>query len=121
MVRNYFLLFVLLLGVAIVAKAESDLTKHSTSAGNFTFADKYSLENVTQAAQKLRKEDSNFQYMSVAQCHKTQYCIYFLYNNTGSDNSNLVKLVEKYQKEYGKSLVSTSIGPADVLCMRDCK
>lgn len=98
----------------------SDFSKKPISAGNLEFSNKLTGDQLIEAARKLKKADPNFKYVSVNQCGKDEYCIHFLYQNTGADNSKLSNLMKVWQKDYEKALKASSIGPAEVLCLNDC-
>jgi hypothetical protein len=118
--KNLFLCATItLLGFANIAYS-SDFTKKPISAGTIEFNSKMSGDTLIEAAKKLKKSDPNFKYMAVNQCGPNEYCVQFLYNNTGDGNKKLLSTVDTWSKEFAKEIKGRSIGPAEVLCQNDC-
>lgn len=113
--KNLICLVVLIFSIGASTETVKKFTEHRMAAGDVNFSNKLSAEQVTIAAKKLLKADTNFKSIVVTQCDKDSYCIRFLYYNTDSDGSALRNLLKKWSQEYGKDYLGTNIGPADVL------
>ncbi len=112
---NFICITILIFSIGIRAETVKKFTEHRMTAGDVNFSNKYSAEQVTTAAKKLLKVDSNFKSMVVTQCDKDRYCIRFLYYNTDNDGSALSNLLKKWSAEYGKDYLGSNTGPADVI------